>query len=57
MSDEPVPQCKPDIDGFGGEVLRLMVNLNNRIYQRLEVIECRRVGMFLFSGHSRLISS
>jgi hypothetical protein len=33
MSDHPIPQRETDVNGFGGEVLGLMVDMDNRSYQ------------------------
>jgi hypothetical protein len=36
-SDHPISQREADIDGLGGELLSLLMDLDNRHHQRLEV--------------------
>lgn len=37
VADEPVPQGQRDIDGFGGKILRLMMDMDDGSYQRVKV--------------------
>ena len=55
ITDEPVPQGQPDIDGLGREIPRLLVDLNDRDDQRLEV--ALRVRLFCDLPTHRLSAS
>jgi hypothetical protein len=37
LADEPVPQSQRNIDGFGGKILRLLVDVDDGGHQRVEV--------------------